>query len=125
MSYMRGNYYVWHDGENVHIWSADGYDGWNDSVWAVDDKGKRDGDRISASGVSLPEPVLDQLVMMRLAQMMEENLVEGAIDRAIGNYKGNFGCDSLARNGEIIKAGLKQIKIETPDGKEEQSSGNK
>jgi hypothetical protein len=31
MSYMRGRHYLWVDGSHVHIWSAEGYDGWDES----------------------------------------------------------------------------------------------
>lgn len=41
MSYMRGNNYIWHDGENLHLWVADGKDGWNQSVWYTGIMGKK------------------------------------------------------------------------------------
>ena len=92
MSYMRGDYYLWSDGKEVlHIWVADGYDGWDEAIWAADEGGKRHEERAKASGVGIPEKVMDEFVVMRLAQMVEENLVEDAIDRAIENYGGNFG----------------------------------
>jgi hypothetical protein len=40
MSYIRGDTYIWHDGENVHLWSADGNDGWDQSVWYTGRTGK-------------------------------------------------------------------------------------
>lgn len=40
MSYMRGDHYIWHDGENVHLWVADGKDGWDQSVWYAGVTGK-------------------------------------------------------------------------------------
>jgi hypothetical protein len=34
---MRGDYYLWSDGAEVlHIWVADGYDGWDEAIWATD-----------------------------------------------------------------------------------------
>jgi len=34
MSYMLGRQYVWVDATHIHIWSAEGYDGWDESSWA-------------------------------------------------------------------------------------------
>jgi hypothetical protein len=113
MSYMRGDYYVWHDGDNMHIWAAKGYDRWDHAVWAVDLDGNRHSDMLEASGVGIPEAVLDELAMMRLAELLEEGQAEAAIDRAVQKSGGNFGCHALAQNAEAIKAGLRQIKIET------------
>lgn len=31
MAYLRGDQYVWSDEERLHIWVADGYDGWGES----------------------------------------------------------------------------------------------
>jgi hypothetical protein len=115
MSYMRGDYYVWHDGDNVHLWAANGYDDWDNAVWACDLEGNRHPDRSNASGIAIAEAVLDQFVMMRLAEMIEENLVDDAIDRALENYKGNFGCYALAQNAAQLKACLKQIQHVKPD----------
>lgn len=113
---MRGNYYLWSDGDNLHIWVADGYDGWDEAGWAVDDDGERSADHVNASGVSIPEKVMDAFVMMRLAQMIDESLVGKAIDRAIGEYGGNFGSTMLAKNAQKLKAALTQIKLDKDDG---------
>lgn len=115
MSYMRGNYYLWNDGENFHIWVADGHDGWDEAGWALDKDGKRSADRMNASGVSIPEKVMDAFVMMRLAQMLDEGLVGEAIDRAIGEHGGNFGSAMLAKNAEKLKAALAQIHLDKID----------
>jgi len=112
MAYMRGDYYLWNDGENLHIWVADGYDSWDEAIWAVDDDGKRSADRLNASGVSIPEKVMDAFVMMRLAQMIDKGLVGEAIDRAVSEYGGNFGSTMLAKNAEKLKAALAQIKLD-------------
>lgn len=106
MAYMRGNYYLWSDGDNLHIWVADGYDGWDEAIWAVDDDGERRADRVNASGVSIPEKVMDAFVMMRLAQMIDAGLVDEAIDCAVGEYGGNWGSTVLAKNAEKLKAAL-------------------
>ena len=61
MSYLRGRYYIWADGERTHLWAEDGSDHWADSGWASDAHGKRHAGRENASGVSIPESVLDEL----------------------------------------------------------------
>ena len=54
--------------------------------------------------------------MMRLAQMVEEGLVENAIDRAVARSSGNFGCDALAKNREALAAALRQIRLGDGEG---------
>jgi hypothetical protein len=109
MSYHRGDNYIWSDGERLHIWAADGYDGWDEALWAIDESDQRREDRVNASGVSIPEAIMDEFVMMRLAQMVAEGLVDEVIDRAIARSSGNFGCDALVKKGEQLKAVLRQI----------------
>ena len=105
---MRGDYYLWADGGDVlHIWAADGYDEWDESCW-VD--GRCEAGQ-KPSGVGIPEKVLDELVIMRLAQIIEEGLVDEAIDRAVSNQGGNYGCDTLSHNAGKLKEVLKQIEI--------------
>lgn len=116
MSYMRGDYYLWSDGDNLHIWVAEGYDGWDEAVWALDDDGEISADRVNASGVSIPKKVMDAFVMMRLAQMIDEGLVSEAIERAAGEYGGNFGSTMLAKNAQKLKAALAKIKLDKDDG---------
>ena len=110
MSYMRGDYYLWNDGADVlHIWAADGYDGWDEAIWAIDEEGTRHKGRLNASGVGIPERKMDEFVMMRLSEMIEDGLVEEAIDRALESYSGNFGCEALSQTAESLKAALRQV----------------
>jgi hypothetical protein len=110
MSYIRGDNYIWSDGERLHIWVADGYDGWDEAVWS-DDRNVSDKARPRASGVGIAEEVMDEFVMMRLAQMIEAGLVGDAIDRAVARGGGNFGCEALAKSGEKLKLALGQIQL--------------
>jgi hypothetical protein len=50
--------------------------------------------------------------MMRLAQMTDEGTTDEAIDRAVGEYGGNFGGTMLAKNGQKLRAALAQIKLD-------------
>ena len=111
MSYIRGDNYLWTDGGNVlHIWLADGYDEWDKREWAADKRQRG----LRPSGVGIPEEVLDELVMMRLAQIIEEGIVDETIDRAIANHGGNYGCYPLIYNSEKLKQAMKQVEITAP-----------
>ena len=109
MSYMRGDTYIWSDGGRLHLWVADGYDGWDEALWAMDDKDQRCEDRVKASGIGIAEAVMDEFVMMRLAQMLEEELVDGAIERAVAHSSGNFGCAALVQQREQLQAVFRRL----------------
>jgi hypothetical protein len=112
MSYMRGNYYLWCDSDDyLHIWAADGYDGWDDAIWAMDEHGQRRHNRSQASGVRVPLKIMDAFVMMRLAQLIDEGLVNKAIEAALAS-SGNFGCETLRRNTGILKTALESIRLD-------------
>lgn len=68
MAYMRGEYYAWSDGENLHI---------NDLV--------------------IPDEVFEQLAAMYFLRMNEDER-EDAIRRAYENHGGNFGCEGVAKH---------------------------
>lgn len=112
MSYMRGNNYIWYDGENLHIWVADGYDGWDQSGWYTGVTGKEPLDEeesdsaVKPSGVMISESVLDEFVMMRLAQMIEEGKALEAVKRAISKWSGNGGCIALNKYAAQLEAVL-------------------
>ena len=65
MSYMRGKYYRWNDGNFLHL-----------------------------SNDVIPMSVFDELVVMRYEQMTPSQR-KRTEKRAIKYYSGNFGCDSL------------------------------
>ena len=115
MSYMRGDNYIWHDGENLHIWVADGQDGWDQSVWHTGVTGKEPSDEeesnsgVKASGVMISESVLDEFVVMRLAQMIEERKAPEAINRAISKWSGNGGCVALNNYAARLEAVLAKL----------------
>jgi hypothetical protein len=119
MAYMRGEYYLWNDGSDwLHIWSATGYDGWDEAAWACDEEGNRHPGMEEASGTSLPLRVMDDFVIMRLAQLIYEGQVEEAIDGALPNARGsgNIGGRLLRKpeNIERLKAALRQIQLSEP-----------
>jgi hypothetical protein len=109
MSYMRGDMYIWHDGENVHLWAANGKDGWDQSVWYTGVTGKEPRDEeeqhgVKASGVMIPESVLDEFVVMRLTEMLQEGKAREAVNRAISKWNGNGGCLALNGYAEQLEA---------------------
>jgi hypothetical protein len=90
MAYMRGANYFWRgEDDRLHIWIEDGLDPWDP---APGEPSKR-----PALGISVDQAVMDEYVMMRLAQLYDEREAIGAIDRAVARHDGNFGCTALVR----------------------------
>lgn len=83
MSYMRGETYVWTDGEGgLHIWS------------------KRRGqhnDPPYKSSVVLTAEEFDELVAMRFAELRESGKLHEVLARAKSRWTGNGGCMALSR----------------------------
>jgi hypothetical protein len=127
MAYMRGDYYLWTDSGKddgwLHIWVREGYDYWDISGWAChdgpDENPTRGEDFQNASGTRIPLRVIDDFVIMRLAQLINEGRVEEAIDRALPNARGsgNIGGRLLAKDTNVrrLKAALREISFEDPD----------
>lgn len=110
MSYLRGDQYIWSDDERLHIWVADGYDGWDAAGWA-DGVGASKESGSGASGVGVSKEIMDAFVMMRVAELVEEDLIDEAVVRAMAHGGGNGGCEALAKNAERLKAVLKRESI--------------
>ena len=72
MAYMRGKTYIWQDEHRLHIWTHDGYDGWDISGWAVDAGETRHPDKQCASGTAIPQETMDEYVVMRLAELYRD-----------------------------------------------------
>jgi hypothetical protein len=127
MAYMRGDYYLWTDsGEDdgrLHIWVREGYDYWDISGWACregpDESPTRGKDFENASGTCIPMRIIDDFVMMRLAQLIYEGRVEDVIDRALPNarWSGNIGGRLLRKdvNTRRMKAALREVTFEEPE----------
>ena len=113
MAYLRGKYYVWSGGDGVHVWAAGGNDGWKDSIWAHGLKQCADQWRLEPgqkpSGVVFPEKVLDEFVVMRLAELIDEGKLEKTILRVVKPKVGNFGEASLRRHAKQILSALRRI----------------
>lgn len=65
MAYMRGEHYVYSDGESIHV-----------------------------DGASMLDDVFDELCAMRWAELTPAERKDAEL-RAIKNHSGNFGCDKL------------------------------
>lgn len=124
MAYLRGDYYLWSDSDDrLHIWATDGHDGWDDTIWHRDEDGEIDERHLKdgvdqASGTSIPHAVMDEYVVMRLAQMLAKGTVAETIDRTLGpegRGGGNIGGQRLKKNAEKIKAALASVTMDAPD----------
>lgn len=95
MSYIRGDYYTFvsasGDGEHINFMFSEG-------------------------STSMPLEIFDELVAMRVAEMIEEGKLEAAAERAIQKYSGNVGCSALREHrglkswGEMVGEVLKKDK---------------
>ena len=70
MAYMKGEPYVWSDGDELHIWSKSGNDGWseNESLHGI----------AEASGVALDEKHADEFAVMRFAELINSDSISNA-----------------------------------------------
>jgi hypothetical protein len=91
---MRGEPYVWSDGEKLHIWSKSGNDGWSDmeGLHGV----------AEASGVALNEQHADEFAVMRFAELVCKGKLKATIERAIEQWGSNFGASSLRELGNAL-----------------------
>ena len=109
MSYMHGRIYLWADDSHVHIWSAEGYDGWDESTWVKEFEAPTD--RRSAafgrpSGVSVRQKVADEYVAMRLAELVATAQFAAVMDRALANHGEHPGCKALAQQASFLRSAL-------------------
>jgi hypothetical protein len=112
LSYILGRQYVWVDATHVHIWSAEGYDGWDESSWAQSFEAPTE--RRSAafgrpSGVSVRQRVADEYVAMRMAELVAMGELSAVMERALANHHGNNGCRALAEHAPFLRAALGQL----------------
>jgi len=110
MSYMRGQNYIWCDDHRVHLWISEGYDGWDESVWYEPGSRPRHADspstRTRASGVAVPQNLMDDYVVMRFAELIDGGVATDVIERALATQAGNGGCSALANNAPRLRAFL-------------------
>lgn len=114
MSYRRGKYYIWEGSDGVHLWAADGEDGWKDSGWAESARQWKLKRGEKPSGVRFPKSVLDEYVVMRFAELVDEGRLVATIRRATKGKGGNVGEWSLrAHAGELLRR-LRTLKPNKP-----------
>ncbi|MGI4791934.1 MAG: hypothetical protein ACRYFS_24185 [Janthinobacterium lividum] len=126
MAYMRGDYYLWDDESGLHIWAKDGYDGWDIAGWHEMDETAEgepifnpdhfvDGEN-TASGVSIHQNIMDEYVMMRIAEMVKEGKVEDAVNRVLDpdGRGGNFGSRLPKANADTLKQALSGLTMRLP-----------
>jgi len=118
MAYMRGDCYLWDDESGLHLWAKDGYDSWDKAGWheigetiagdpIVRPEHVKDGE-VTASGVSIHQDIMDEYVMMRVAEMIDEGKVDAVIDRILDpdGRGGNGGSRLLTANADTLKRAL-------------------
>src|SRR5262249_28112910 len=106
-SYMRGANYLWRgeDGR-LHLWIDEGFDPWEETGWA---EGKTIDPR-PAAGVAIQQEIMDEYVMMRVAELIETGAASDAIGRALAKFDRNFGCLALKRSEKTLRWMLAAIK---------------
>ena len=115
MSYLRGKYYIWSGTDDVHLWAADGEDSWKDSVWATGVKKWKLKRGQKPSGVCLPESVLDEFVVMRFAELIDEKKLISTIRRVTKGKPGNVGEWSLRFHAKELLRHLRTLKPRPAD----------
>jgi hypothetical protein len=100
LAYIKGDTYIWSDGENLHLWADNGLDDWRDMLQYAD--------KPNASGVQIPESVIDQFVMMRFAELIKLGQASQAKQTALANHD-NFGCDALKEYSRHIQRFIDDI----------------
>jgi hypothetical protein len=111
MAYIHGRIYLWADDSHVHLWSAEGYDGWDESTWVKEFEAPNE--RRSAafgrpSGVSLRQKVADEYVAMRMAELVATGQFAAVMDRALASHGQNSGCEALAKQASFLRSALEQ-----------------
>ena len=101
MAYIRGADYIWHNGDRVHFWAADGLDNRQESGWIEDVQSKttEGGDEeVGPSGVALNQAVTDLYVVMRFAELLQQRRVREIAERAVSEYGGCVALRALAQS---------------------------
>jgi hypothetical protein len=113
MSYMRGPHYLWRDDARIHLWSAAGYDGWDQSIWAhgrgVGTDAVPERPDLSPSGVALPQAVADEYVLLRLAELLAAGTAVATLDRALERHAGNGGAVALGELAPLLRRVLGEV----------------
>ncbi len=95
MSYLRGDNYIWSDGDSVHFWSTTGLDHCRESG--------RFSECETASGVALSNEITNAFVLMRFAELIRFGELEQALDKTLSEHCGNFGSEALIDLAQAIR----------------------
>ena len=102
---MRFPTYIWHDHRRGHFWIPDGADEWEESGWGHAMRASTDAATpadAGPAGVGVPQEIVDAFVMMRVAELVRDELVGTAIDRALARA-GNGGSLVLVERADAIR----------------------
>ena len=89
MSYLRGEHYVWSDGEHLHMWVP--------AAAPLCENMEHYG-----AGISIPEHLADLLAVMRFAELLASGRASAAIESAAA--VGNAGADQLRNYRDALMA---------------------
>lgn len=91
MAYLRGDNYIWGDEYGVHFWSAKGQDGWENTGWhgsidSVETRHLDENGNVTASGTWVPAPAVDEFVVMRFAEILEEGRFSKIAEKIVADH---------------------------------------
>ena len=93
---------------------ADGYDCWDQSIWACADDDSDECTRReryeNASGVQIPKEILDEYVVLRFFELVAENTANDVLGRVIAKYHHPL-VDECADQMRIL---INTYKLEAP-----------
>ena len=103
MAYMHGLWYVWSDGECLHVWGPPDPAQWEDG-------------RV---GLAIPNKTAEELALMLVSQMDTKTLKRVA-RRVKKKHGGNFGADAVVKalGGKGVMERIAESR--TKDGEESQ-----
>lgn len=121
MAYMRGHFYIWSDGDNVHFHHGSHAES---RGHGFGEAGSVDENTlcayaeaiVSPTSVTLPMYIVEEFVAMHWAKMSDEER-GAAVRRVIDKYGGgNFSADAVMEAAglptvmDVVKAGLPESK---------------
>mgnify|MGYP001607368850 CR=1 FL=1 len=101
MAYIRGPIYIWPSQAHTHFWSAAGADGWRESGWGTEYEAQA-ADANGPAGVRISQSEVDEFVVMRFAELLDERALRATVDRAITNSGDNGGCAALVAHARRL-----------------------
>lgn len=100
MAYLRGDYYIWSDGDRLHVWVRGGHEPVQGMTWSTSG---------ADGGVVAEQEPIDRYVLMRLAEMACERNAVARLDAILEESQGNVGESALRQNARLLRDLLAQL----------------